>query len=307
MSDASLTDKLNIKLFELIKNKQLETDAKISKMEYLLKLGADENGIIFGNSMLFWAKKEKDDKIIEFLISKNAKEVAMSEEERIKLSDNFWDENNHLKSVEEIKTLFFKGADLAHKNRYRKQIWEDLIVDEMNGILKDLPKGYVIDGDVDLVMMMLEELPDFSHIEVKGNFDCSHNNIVSLKNAPEIVEGNFDCHSNHKLINLEGAPKFVGGDFRCFKDKNLTTLKGAPKEVHGSFDCRDNQLISLEGAPEIVDGEFFCDEYIDKTRYEMAKDIGVEKRLQAMDERIAKKSSKMKGFLSKIFSFNEER
>ena len=61
MSDASLTDKLNIKFFELIKNKQLETDAKISKMEYLLRLGADENGVIFGNSMLCWAKKEKDD------------------------------------------------------------------------------------------------------------------------------------------------------------------------------------------------------------------------------------------------------
>ncbi len=313
MSDASLTDKLNIKLFELIKNKQLETGAKISKMEYLLRLGADENGVIFGNSMLCWAKKEKDDKVVEFLISKDAKEVAISEEEKNKLSDNFWDENSHLKSIEEIKTLVFKGANLGRKNRFRKQIWEDLIVDEMNMILKDLPKGYVIDGDVDLEMMMLEELPDFSHIEVKGNFDCSHNHIVSLKNAPEIVGGNFDCHFNHKLINLEGGPKFVGGDFRCFMGKNLTTLKGAPKEVRGSFDCRDNKLMSLEGGPEFVGGEFFCDGNLDKTRYEVAKDIGVEKRLQAMDEKLSKveesgkTKDKMKRFLGKIFSFNEEK
>ena len=50
--------------------------------------------------------------------------------------------------------------------------------------------------------------------------------------------GNFDCTSN-QLTSLKGAPTSVGGDFYCFNNQ-LTSLKGAPTSVGGNFDYDNN-------------------------------------------------------------------
>ncbi|MBE6451528.1 MAG: hypothetical protein E7016_06160, partial [Alphaproteobacteria bacterium] len=102
--------------------------------------------------------------------------------------------------------------------------------------LYDMPKGFVIKGDLDLSDKGLTELPDLSEVVVKGDFCCY----------------------NNKLTSLEGAPKEVGGVFKC-NANNLTSLKGAPQRVGGRFDCLFNQLTSLEGAPQEVGGDFDCD------------------------------------------------
>ena len=86
--------------------------------------------------------------------------------------------------------------------------------------------------------------------EVGRNFYCSWNNLTSLKGAPQKVGGSFYCY-NSKLTSLEGAPKIVGRNFNCSWNK-LTSLKGAPKEVGGWFDCRNNlNLHSLDGIGEV--------------------------------------------------------
>jgi hypothetical protein len=127
--------------------------------------------------------------------------------------------------------------------------------------LFNLPKDkeFVIDGDLNLGSMHYRELPDLSNVIVKGDFDCSCNDITSLKGAPKYVGGKFGCSMCHNLISLEGAPEKHDGIFDCSNCENLTSLKGAPKEVGGKFDCDccDN-LISLEGAPEKVGGDFDC-------------------------------------------------
>jgi hypothetical protein len=144
--------------------------------------------------------------------------------------------------------------------------------------LYDLPKGFVIEGNVDLSCKNLTELPDLSEVVVKGYFSCSNNQLTSLEGAPKEVGGsfwcygniltslkgapkevgvNFDCHVN-RLTSLDGAPQTVGGSFNCSHNQ-LTSLEGAPEEVGGGFDCNRNQLTSLNGAPQKIDGHFNCE------------------------------------------------
>ena len=123
--------------------------------------------------------------------------------------------------------------------------------------LYDLPKGFVIKGDLHLYHQNLTELPDLSDVVVKGNFDCFDNELTSLEGAPKEVGGNFSCFGN-RLTSLEGAPKTVGGYFSCSCNQ-LTSLEGAPQKVSGDFYCDYNRLTSLDGASIVVGGDFYCE------------------------------------------------
>lgn len=122
--------------------------------------------------------------------------------------------------------------------------------------LWNLPKGFVIKGDLNLSNLGLTELPDLSDVTVEGYFSCSNNNITSLKNSPKKVNGGFYCYNNN-LTSLDGVPQEINGDFHCWSNE-LTSLEGGPQTVHGDMNCSGNQLTSLKGAPQKVDGEFKC-------------------------------------------------
>ncbi len=79
-----------------------------------------------------------------------------------------------------------------------------------------------INGDVLLCDMYLKEIP-LKFNKVSGHFDCSDNELTSLKNCPIEVGEYFNCNNN-KLTSLENAPT-----------KSLT------------FDCFGNPLKSLYG------------------------------------------------------------
>ena len=119
-----------------------------------------------------------------------------------------------------------------------------------------LPRGFVVNGNLDLSEMDLTELPDMSTVSVKGGFYCEDNQLTSLAGAPQSVGAEFDCRNN-QLKSLAGAPQSVGDDFDC-RNNQLTSLAGAPQSVGGNFDCRNNQLTSLQGAPQSVGGSFDC-------------------------------------------------
>ncbi len=123
-------------------------------------------------------------------------------------------------------------------------------------ILTNLPDDFVIKGNLDLSEKDLTELPDLSKVTVEGDFNCSHNQLTSLKGAPRKVGGDFICDYNTLTI-LQGAPQEVGGDFSCSCNQ-LTSLVGTPKEIGGTFYCGYNQLTTLEGAPRKVGGNFYC-------------------------------------------------
>jgi len=112
-----------------------------------------------------------------------------------------------------------------------------------------------VNGNVLLSFNKLTKLP-FKFNKIKGIFDCSNNQLISLEGAPQEVEGDFDCQGN-QLINLIGASQKVEGNFSC-SNNQLTSLKGAPQEVGGDFDCSFNFLYNLKGAPQKIEGNFDC-------------------------------------------------
>ena len=105
---------------------------------------------------------------------------------------------------------------------------------------------------VNLPNLHLLHLPDFLlDVHVKG-FDCRHNNLISLKNAPNISDSVYFLCSHNKLTNLIGVSSIFGEKcvFEC-NNNELTSLEGAPSEVL-KFDCGNNELTSLEYAPQTV-------------------------------------------------------
>ena len=114
------------------------------------------------------------------------------------------------------------------------------------------PDGSIsVDGDVRLSDRSLKRIP-LVFKEVSGDpgfrFDCSYNQLTSLKDCPEKVSGGFYCYNN-QLTSLEGCPKKVGSNFNCSYNK-LTSLEGCPEKVGGGFYCPYNQLTSLKDCPD---------------------------------------------------------
>ena len=264
--DEELDLDLSKKFLELVLDEKIPFEDKKNRMDFLIQVGADIYAKFYGKTLLSWAKGVNDDKVIKYLKENKVKDEGISKEDALKLGRQFWDEKGRLKSVDEIKKLVNMGANLGAECEdgedddgyiMYKQIWKDLDVKDMNKILNDLPKGYIIDGKVDLAYLNLVELPDFSNVKVRGFFKCSHNRgLVSLEGAPKVVYGDFYCGYN-ELKTLKGAPEFAGRNFIC-ECNLLTTLEGAPKEVKGSFFCRRNMLTTLKGAPEKIGGFFDC-------------------------------------------------
>ena len=316
-------ERLNEALVDMLGDEKISSKVRLKKAKYMVALGADVNARVCGKSVLSWVLKDEDrePEIVEFLKEKGGEEWEISKEEAYALGLNFWDENGKLKSVEEIKDLVRLGANLRVRNKY-KQIWSDLSLQEMNEILKILPRGYEIDGDVVLDKCELKELPDFSKVKVMGDFSCANNQLITLKGAPDKVGGRFYCSFNqlttlkggpekvgkffqcaeNKLTTLEGAPQKVGTGFDCSKNQ-LTTLEWAPKEVGGSFYCCHNKLASLKGAPQKVGGDFRCENNqlvsLKGKPHEIGGEFVIEEEVRAKIEENV--SGKKEGGLSRIF------
>ena len=139
--------------------------------------------------------------------------------------------------------------------------------------LYELPKGFVIKGDLSLPNKGLTELPDLSEVVVNGNFFCMSNNLISLKGAPQKVGGSFICYNN-KLTSLDGAPKEVGRNF-CCQYNQLTSLEGTLKVVGGCFKCTNNELTSLFGVPVLKEEEFiYCSRSL-RSKYGFSASYGI--------------------------------
>jgi hypothetical protein len=113
-----------------------------------------------------------------------------------------------------------------------------------------------VNGNVRLVNENLTELP-LRFNKVTGDFNCSGNQLTSLKGSPRWVGGYFYCDFND-LTSLEFSPDYVGDSFGCV-DNDLTDLVGSPKEVGGYFYCASNQnLVNLKGYSEKIGKELVC-------------------------------------------------
>ena len=112
-------DKLNEQLFNVIADEKVSDEAKLKKLKYLVRLGADVNTRLYGKSVLSKAiEKEAGAEVQNFLRENGANEWVISKGEALVLGRGFWDENGKIKSVEEIKELLKKGADVNASDKY---------------------------------------------------------------------------------------------------------------------------------------------------------------------------------------------
>ena len=80
-------------------------------------------------------------------------------------------------------------------------------------------------------------------VDVEGNISLSYLTLIKIPVKFGSVNGYFDC-SNNQLTSLKGCPEEVrGGGFYC-RDNQLTSLIGCPEEVGGEFICTDNPELS---------------------------------------------------------------
>jgi len=179
-----------------------------------------------------------------------------------------------------IGMIEYSGYFYFKDSRQWLKVYNDIIIPkqyaDINEIFKEAKANNGKVNEINLHRLFLEKLPDFSNIQVEGNFycdgnqltslqgapqtvgfdfDCGYNQLTSLKGAPQTVERIFKCNNN-QLTSLQGAPQTVRG-FNC-SNNQLTSLQGAPQTLGGNFICNDNQLTSLQGAPQTVGGSFYC-------------------------------------------------
>ncbi len=101
-----------------------------------------------------------------------------------------------------------------------------------------------VNGSVWLGKLDLTEIP-IPFGQINGDFDCSNNQLTSLKNCPFTVMGNLYV-SNNQLTSLDGCAQSVGMNFNCSAN-NLTSLYGGPMKVGKSYNFSYNTYLKSLG------------------------------------------------------------
>ena len=84
--------KLDEQLVKVVLDDKTSLEARIKKVKFLVRIGADVNANLYGKSVLSIAiEKEREEEFLEVLRSVGAKEYVMSDEERLILGRDFWD------------------------------------------------------------------------------------------------------------------------------------------------------------------------------------------------------------------------
>lgn len=101
-------------------------------------------------------------------------------------------------------------------------------------------KGEIdVDGDVNLSRHDLTELPPYIQFgTIKGDFDCSFNQLTSLKGVPKKIEGNFDCNFNQLTICSDDAlPIEVTKNVFC-----IDAFKALPESLEKIFHVQQGKV-----------------------------------------------------------------
>lgn len=140
-----------------------------------------------------------------------------------------------LKTKEEIKAWLTKMS-VTHYT-----ITDDLTVD--------------VDGVVDIYGKKLKEIP-IQFGKVSGAFDCSDNELISLKGTPKIIQGSFNCSCNN-LTSLEYLSTDPATNILSFNASfnKIKTISNFPEIFNADIDLRNNQLRTLKGISKIIKGE----------------------------------------------------
>ena len=148
-------------------------------------------------------------------------------------------------ATQEIKAILDSGGEAQTK--------EQLIalLDYFDIVSYDLNDDLSVDVHqrVNLSAKKLKMIP-IKFGKVVGNFDCSSNQLTSLKNSPKVVTRDFICDDNKELKSLVGGPEEVGGYQYICDNTGISSLKGVPPDFTGTLSVsKSKSLTTLEGCP----------------------------------------------------------
>lgn len=89
-------------------------------------------------------------------------------------------------------------------------------------------------SDVYIIRQPIKTLP-IKINKVEGDFVAKWNNIETLENFPNLVDGDFVISNNPQLRSLEGGPTVVKGKYNVSNCKRLRTLKGIANTIEGDL------------------------------------------------------------------------
>ena len=92
------------------------------------------------------------------------------------------------------------------------------------------------------------KIDDNNHIDVRGNVDISDSDLKEIPVQFNIVSGMFNCSYN-ELTSLKGSP-FKCHSFDCSYN-NLTSFEYSPLELFGNLIANNNKINSLKDFPII--------------------------------------------------------
>lgn len=141
-----------------------------------------------------------------------------------------------------------------------------------------------------------EELP-FEFGDLKCSLDL--NKCVSLKGAPERIDGSFDVEFDSNATSLKGFPKHISGNVEVSLNM-VTDLTGMPEYVGGWFRLFDGYKIKkIDKLPKYVGNEFA---FYYLTELEEITDITSNGMVQIKDcgklKKVGNITYKEKGYLS---------
>jgi hypothetical protein len=121
-------------------------------------------------------------------------------------------------------------------------------------ITKIQVKFGTVNGGLDIKctkLLSLKNLP--SH--VMGNFGIVGGKLTSMEGAPELVQGHVDILGCKQLVSLKGFPIQVGGHVSIDRAAiNSTQLQYLPRHIKGSLYINQCvNLFDLQGAPAQID------------------------------------------------------
>lgn len=128
----------------------------------------------------------------------------------------------------------YKSIDEIHKF-CSKYVYNNYVINSDNTV--------DVNGYVKVSYSFLKEIPIYFN-NISKDFNCSDNELNSLKGSPKFVGGNFICSFNN-IKDLEFCPTYVGGDFECIAN-DLTSLKGCPFDVNGDFHIKYNPINKID-------------------------------------------------------------
>ena len=245
-------EKLNEQLLNVVLSDKDSDEAKLKKVKYLVRLGADVNQKVNGKSLLKIARekgyKEIENVIKESLLKsvekaldsgnceiviKEIKDVKrrkpiVSKEEVLSLGKQFWDKNGNLKSAKEIEDLILQGAYVDIENN---EGYTPLMIASRNGYK-------------DVVEVLLEGGASYRTSSLWKAAERGHKEIVEM-----LLEGGADINQkdNHGYTALMNAS--------CYGHKEVVEIllqNGA--DVNIKNENGDTALIwaTKEGYKEIV-------------------------------------------------------